>query len=144
MSILELLRKEAVYEAHDGEQALARVQETLPDLILLDIMMPKIDGLQVLQRLRKVSARLWPGFSAAPCARWQAARMALISLRLFWSSMRLWPWLTDIRERAKKRELDCAPYTTFCRFHASCGTRLWRYMWNILSTPSPTRPTKIR
>ena len=33
-----------VVVAEDGEQALARVRETLPDLILLDIMMPKIDG----------------------------------------------------------------------------------------------------
>jgi DNA-binding response OmpR family regulator len=33
-------------QAVDGEQALAMVSRTTPDLILLDIMMPKIDGLQ--------------------------------------------------------------------------------------------------
>jgi len=38
--------------AEDGEQALARVAETLPDLVLLDIMMPKIDGLEVVRRLK--------------------------------------------------------------------------------------------
>src|SRR5262249_4427180 len=38
--------------ATDGEQALAKVRETLPDLILLDIMMPKIDGLEVVRRLK--------------------------------------------------------------------------------------------
>jgi adenylate cyclase len=41
-----------VVVAGDGEQALARVRETLPDLILLDIMMPKIDGLEVVRRLK--------------------------------------------------------------------------------------------
>jgi class 3 adenylate cyclase len=46
-----------VVVAEDGEQALARARETLPDLILLDIMMPKIDGLEVVRRL-KADARL--------------------------------------------------------------------------------------
>ena len=46
-----------VVVAEDGEQALAKVRETLPDLILLDIMMPKIDGLEVVRRL-KADARL--------------------------------------------------------------------------------------
>jgi class 3 adenylate cyclase len=41
-----------VVTAEDGEQALAKVQADLPDLILLDIMMPKIDGLEVVKRLK--------------------------------------------------------------------------------------------
>jgi adenylate cyclase len=41
-----------VIEATDGAQALAKVAETLPDLVLLDIMMPKIDGLEVVRRLK--------------------------------------------------------------------------------------------
>jgi adenylate cyclase len=41
-----------VVEATDGEQALAKVAETLPDLVLLDIMMPKIDGLEVVRRMK--------------------------------------------------------------------------------------------
>jgi len=36
-----------VIDAIDGEQALERVTADLPDLVLLDIMMPKIDGLEV-------------------------------------------------------------------------------------------------
>jgi adenylate cyclase len=39
-------------EAADGEEALALVKEKLPDLILLDIMMPKIDGIEVCRRLK--------------------------------------------------------------------------------------------
>ena len=41
-----------VVTAEDGEQGLAKVAETLPDLVLLDIMMPKIDGLEVVRRLK--------------------------------------------------------------------------------------------
>jgi adenylate cyclase len=38
--------------AYDGEEALAKATTELPDLILLDIMMPKIDGIEVCQRLK--------------------------------------------------------------------------------------------
>jgi signal transduction histidine kinase len=39
-------------EAYDGEQALQQVEEYQPDVILLDIMMPKIDGYEVCKRLK--------------------------------------------------------------------------------------------
>ncbi len=38
--------------AFDGEETLARVAEWHPDLILLDVMMPKISGFEVCKRLR--------------------------------------------------------------------------------------------
>jgi diguanylate cyclase (GGDEF)-like protein len=41
-----------VITAFDGEQALQNAYDRLPDLILLDVMMPKIDGFEVCQRLR--------------------------------------------------------------------------------------------
>src|SRR5262249_8990860 len=39
-------------QAADGEQALAQAYQHIPDLILLDIMMPKIDGIEVCRRLK--------------------------------------------------------------------------------------------
>jgi adenylate cyclase len=41
-----------IVTATDGEAALAAVKETQPDLILLDVMMPKMDGFEVCRRLR--------------------------------------------------------------------------------------------
>src|SRR6202035_4637378 len=39
-------------QAADGEEALAAAKEQQPDLILLDVMMPKIDGVEVCRRLK--------------------------------------------------------------------------------------------
>ena len=39
-----------VTEAEDGEQALERVREQMPDIILLDIRMPVLDGPAMLER----------------------------------------------------------------------------------------------
>ncbi len=41
-----------VVTATDGEAALAAAREARPDLILLDVMMPKVDGLEVCRQLR--------------------------------------------------------------------------------------------
>lgn len=45
-----------VIAAHNGREALERVREDLPDIVLLDIMMPGMDGFEVLRRLRTFSA----------------------------------------------------------------------------------------
>lgn len=42
----------SVIEAENGKDALDKVKEIKPNLILLDVIMPYLDGFQVLQRLR--------------------------------------------------------------------------------------------
>ncbi len=52
---LEFLMKKNGYEvetATDGDQAIAAVEQQKPDLMLLDVMMPRKDGYQVCQLLR--------------------------------------------------------------------------------------------
>jgi CheY-like chemotaxis protein len=42
----------AVHEATDGEEALTMARSLQPDLVVLDLMMPRLNGLDVLSRLK--------------------------------------------------------------------------------------------
>lgn len=48
---LRVMQKQVwrICEARDGEQAIACLQDTTPDLIFLDMLLPHVSGLQVLQ-----------------------------------------------------------------------------------------------
>src|SRR5258706_8435063 len=41
-----------IVRAFDGEQAIKRWRETLPDLVILDVQMPKLDGFEVCRQMR--------------------------------------------------------------------------------------------
>lgn len=41
-----------VLPAYDGEEAIAKIKEVKPDAVLLDVMMPKLDGIGVLWELK--------------------------------------------------------------------------------------------
>ena len=45
-----------VFEAYDGEEALSKTRELNPDLILLDVMLPKLDGFSVCKKIRETSS----------------------------------------------------------------------------------------
>lgn len=47
-----------VTTAANGEDALKHIKNDRPDAVLLDILMPGIDGLEVLKRIRKMDERL--------------------------------------------------------------------------------------
>ena len=58
VNFLALKLKVSGYEvltANDGEKGLELARKADPDIILLDIIMPGIDGIEVLKRLRKFS-----------------------------------------------------------------------------------------
>jgi two-component system KDP operon response regulator KdpE len=55
-----------VVTAPGGEEALALIDETHPDIMLLDVIMPEMDGFEVLQRVRTVSQMPVIIFSARP------------------------------------------------------------------------------
>lgn len=44
-----------VYSASDGCQAIDVVRSKLPDLVVLDVMMPELDGLSALKLIREIS-----------------------------------------------------------------------------------------
>ena len=64
--ITELLRRILAYEGYSvtiaasGEEALTRILERPPDLIVLDIMLPRLNGLDVTQAARGERLRSYP------------------------------------------------------------------------------------
>jgi len=57
--VLELIQKKLTNEryevsvARDGEEGMEKMRKFQPDLVLLDIVMPKMDGFEVLEEMRK-------------------------------------------------------------------------------------------
>ncbi len=45
-----------VFEAYDGEEAVNKAMQVEPDIILLDVMLPKLDGFSVLKKIREKSS----------------------------------------------------------------------------------------
>src|SRR5687768_4966195 len=54
----EDLQHEVVGEAEDGERAIRVVAETSPDLVLLDLHLPSLDGFGVVEAVRKVTPQV--------------------------------------------------------------------------------------
>lgn len=58
-SLIEIYSITFAYEnfiievAHDGQECLQKVKTIMPDIILLDLMMPEMNGIQVLDKLKK-------------------------------------------------------------------------------------------
>ena len=68
---LQFLMKKAGFDvrtARDGEEALAEIARSAPDLVLLDVMMPKRDGFDVCQTVRANPA-------------WQGIRIVLLTAK---------------------------------------------------------------
>ena len=45
-----------ILEAYDGQDALEKIRENKPDLVLLDVMLPRVDGFEVCQKIKEDSA----------------------------------------------------------------------------------------
>jgi two-component system chemotaxis response regulator CheY len=59
MMIKDILNKngyEVIGEAENGAKALEKYKELAPDLVIMDITMPEVDGIQAVKDIRKVNA----------------------------------------------------------------------------------------
>ena len=74
-SLVELIRYNLVKEGYevaiagDGEEALLTIDERLPDIVLLDWMLPKAPGIEVCRRLRGRQETRWRTTRGATRAR---------------------------------------------------------------------------
>ena len=75
--------------AYDGEEALEYAREKEYDMVLLDVMMPKLDGFQVCQQIREFSSKL----------------VAVSDLKLDLESRRLYIGTREINLTAKEFDL---------------------------------------
>jgi two-component system response regulator EvgA len=57
-AILSSLNNDSIQTATNGLDALARIRENTPQLVILDIMLNKMDGLQILQHIRQVDSAI--------------------------------------------------------------------------------------
>ena len=67
MMIKDILTKngyEVAGEAENGQKAVEKYNETKPDLVLMDITMPEMDGIQALKKIKEMD----PGASVIMCS----------------------------------------------------------------------------
>ena len=69
MMIKDILTKNGynvVGEAENGLKAVEKYSETKPDLVLMDITMPEMDGIQALKKIKEQHHRFLAGVEAQP------------------------------------------------------------------------------
>ena len=97
--------------AHDGETALAKLRECSPDLVTLDILLPKLDGFEVLEAIRndietggQIPVLMLSGCTITPAYQDRADRLRADAL------LNKPVPLADILQLVAKRiEADCEP-----------------------------------
>ncbi len=73
-----------VHEASDGDEALDQVREAQPDLVILDLMMPRMHGVEVLRSLRAD-----PETSSLPVMLFSAYALSRAEVR----ELQIEPWM---------------------------------------------------
>ncbi len=105
----------AVKEAEDGQEGLDLIISEKPDIVLLDLMLPEMDGFQVLEKLRKHED---PKVAATP----------VIILSNLWSN----------KDILKTKALNVSAYLVKAYFTTE---EILNKVNEVLSNPTPTKPS---
>jgi CheY-like chemotaxis protein len=81
--LLGLLGLETILQAGDGEQALALLKDTAVDLLITDVLMPNLDGLSLLKKIRSGQSSAAASLPCIVVSSWMTRRPL----------QRLWRWL---------------------------------------------------
>ncbi len=102
--ILEKSGFHVVGEASNGEQAIAMYQERHPDVVLMDITMPDMDGLTALRRLRELD----PGAKVIICSALGQQKLIVQAIQLGAKDFIVKPFQPPRVVSALKKALDLA------------------------------------
>lgn len=99
--ILDRAGLEVVGEAANGLEAISKCQELRPDLVVMDIIMPELDGLEAASRIKKE----WPGTRIVFCSALGAKETVLNAIRAGGSDFVVKPFSSERLVDAVKRSL---------------------------------------
>lgn len=102
-SILEQNGFEVVAEAADGREAIEKYREFQPDAIILDVVMPGMDGLEALREIKKE----FPGARAAVCSAMGSKEVVINAVKAGAATFIVKPFGADLMVAALRKMLDC-------------------------------------
>lgn len=58
MTLSNILKKEnfEIFEAENGEQAICNYSDIKPDVVIMDLTMPKVDGIKALEKIKEIDS----------------------------------------------------------------------------------------
>lgn len=105
MMIKDILTKNGynvVAEAENGAKAVEKYQETKPDLVLMDITMPEMDGIQALKKIKSID----PNASVIMCSAMGQQAMVIESIQSGARDFIVKPFQPDRVIEAVKKVVD--------------------------------------
>lgn len=129
-------------EANSGEEALEKFLAESPDMILMDVMMPGIGGLEATRRIRKAAGSRWlPILMVTALAREDEVLEGLqagaddyltkpLSLPVFQAKIQVFQRIAELQQELSARSAELSIYYQQAEDERRLGARLMEYMVN--------------
>lgn len=129
-------------EASSGEEALEKFLAESPDMILMDVMMPGIGGLEATRRIRQAAGSRWlPILMVTALAREDEVLEGLragaddyltkpLSLPVFQAKIQVFQRIAELQQELSKRSAELSSYYRQAEDERRLGARLMEYMVN--------------